>query len=214
MSESPLALAHRLEPEDQARADFYALLARLFADVPDAGLLAAIASAAPLAPVVQAGDNGDVATTLAAAWEALLGASSTVDLEGAIEEFQTLFIGVGRSEVTLYASHYLGPQSGRPLAEIRTALAGLGLARRPGSSEYEDHLAVLLETMRLLVAGDAERDPAGISVQREFFERHVASWAFDCCTAIEQSPVANYYRSVAQFSRCFLALERDSLATE
>ena len=37
-----------LAPEDQARADFYALLARLYADPPDAALLAAIARAAPL----------------------------------------------------------------------------------------------------------------------------------------------------------------------
>jgi TorA maturation chaperone TorD len=214
MSESPVALARRLEPEDQARADFYALLARLFADVPDAGLLASIAGAAPLAPAGQAGDGGDVATTLAAAWKALIGASATIELEGAIEEFQTLFVGVGRSEVSLYASHYLGPQSGRPLAEIRTALAGLGLARRPGSSEYEDHLAVLLETMRLLIAGDARCDPAEISVQRAFFENHIASWVFDCCTAIERSSIANYYRCVAQFAHSLLVLERDSLAME
>ena len=214
MSESPVALARPLEPEDQARADFYALVARLLADAPDAGLLAAIAGAAPLAPVVQSDDGGDVATALAAAWSALVGASATIDLDGAIEEFQTLFVGVGRSEVSLYASHYLGPQSGRPLAEIRTALAELGLARRPGSSEYEDHVAVLLETMRLLVGGDAERGPAGIPAQRAFFERHIVSWVFDCCTAIEHSSVANYYRCVAQFTRCFLALERDSLAME
>jgi TorA maturation chaperone TorD len=214
MSESPVALARHLEPEDQARADFYALLARLFADVPDAGLLAAIASAAPLTPVAQSGNGGDDAAVLAAAWKGLIGASATIDLEGTIEEFQTLFVGVGRSEVSLYASHYLGPQSGRPLAEIRTALAGLGLARRPGSSEYEDHLGVLLETMRLLIAGDAERGPAEISVQRAFFVRHMASWVFDCCAAIEQSSIANYYCRVAQFARCFLALERDSLAME
>jgi TorA maturation chaperone TorD len=214
MSESPVALARRLEPEDQARADFYALLARLFADVPDAGLLAAIASAAPLTSAAPSGDAGDVAANLAAAWKGLIGASATIELEGAIEEFQTLFVGVGRSEISLYASHYLGPQSGRPLAEIRAALAELGLARRPGSSAYEDHLAVLLETMRLLIAGDAERGPAEIPVQREFFERYMLSWAFDCCAAIEQSSVANYYRCVGQFARCFLVLERDSLTME
>ena len=214
MSESPVALARRLEPEDQARADFYALLARLFADVPDAPLLAAIASAAPLTPVAQPDDDADVATALAVAWRALIGASATIGLEGAVEEFQALFVGVGRSDVSLYASHYLGPQSGRPLAELRKALAALGLARRPESSEYEDHLAVLLETMRLLVAGDAERGPAEISVQRAFFASHMMSWTIDCCAAIEQSAIANYYRRVAQFARCFLTLERDSLAME
>jgi TorA maturation chaperone TorD len=214
MSETPVALDRRLEPEDQARADFYALLARLFADVPDAGLLAAIASAAPLAPIAQAGEGDDVATALAAAWKALIAASATIDLDVAIDEFQALFVGVGRSEVSLYASHYLGPQSGRPLAEIRAALAELGLARRPESSEFEDHVAVLLETMRLLVAGDAERGPTEVSHQRAFFERHIASWAFVCCTAIEQSSVANYYRRVAQLMRSFLVLERDSLAMD
>jgi TorA maturation chaperone TorD len=87
-----------------------------------------------------------------------------MDPEAAGDEFQALFVGVGKSAVSLYASHYLGPQSGRPLAEIRAALAGIGLARRPGSSEFEDHLSVVLETMRMLVAGEPDgarrRSPA------------------------------------------------------
>ncbi len=148
------------------------------------------------------------------AWEDLRAASAAVDLESVREEFQALFVGVGRSEVSLYASHYVGPQSGRPLAEIRATLAELGLARRAASSEYEDHLAVLFETMRMLVAGDGERLPAELSQQRAFFNLHLTTWAFDCCTAIEESPVASYYRRVAQFCSCFMALERDSLAME
>ena len=214
MSEAPLVLHRRLEPEDQARADFYALLARLFSDAPDALLLAGIARAAPLSPTVSAEADADVAGNLAEAWDQLRTASAVMDPEAASDEYQALFIGVGRSEISLYASHYLGPQSGRPLAEIRAALAEMGLGRRPDSSEFEDHLAVLLETMRMLVAGDAERRPAEIPRQRAFFQSHVAPWAFDCCTATAQSPVANYYRRVAQFAHCFLALERESLAME
>ncbi len=95
-------------------------------------------------------------------------ASARADPMAVGDEFQTLFVGVGRSEVSLYASHYLGPQSGRPLAQIRATLAGLGLARRAESSEFEDHLSVELETMRMLVAGDAERPPATIAEQRAF----------------------------------------------
>ena len=188
-----------LEPEDQARADFYALLARLFSAAPDAALLAAIANAAPLAPATPAGDAGAVAADLAAAWDGLRAASAGVDPGTAADEFHALFVGVGRAEVSLYASHYLGPQSGRPLAEIRAALSELGLARQPGSSEFEDHIAVMLETMRMLVAGDVGRDPAAVSAQRRFFERYMAAWVFACCTAILDSPVANYYRRVAQF---------------
>ena len=42
MASAPIALRHRLAPEDRARADFYAILGALFADAPDAKLLATI----------------------------------------------------------------------------------------------------------------------------------------------------------------------------
>lgn len=209
-SEVEVADIRPLGPEDEARADFYALVSRLYAAAPDAPLLAAIAAAPPLAPA----DGAAEAAALASAWDALRAASGTVDPAQAGEEFQTLFIGVGRSEVSLYASHYLGPQSGRPLAEIRAALAALGLARRAASSEFEDHFSVLLETMRMLVAGNADRHPAPIAEQRAFCERHVMPWALDCCAAISQCPLANYYLKVASFTYCFLAIERDSFAID
>ena len=75
-------------------------------------------------------------------------------------------------------------------------------------------MSVVLETMRMLVAGDAGRRPATIAEQRAFFERHLLPWVFDCCTAICDCPIANYYRHVASFASCFLALERDSFAIE
>ncbi len=212
MSDASLQSAPELAPEDQARAEFYALLSRLFARAPDAALLGAIAAAQPLAAPARPPDDGSL--TLAETWDGLRAASATIDAEAARDEYQTLFVGVGRSEVSLYASHYLGPQSGRPLAEIRGALAELGLVRRTGASEFEDHLALVLETMRLLVAGDADRDPAPIAAQQAFFARHVAPWALECCAAISANAVANYYRRVAQFTDHFLALERDSFAVE
>lgn len=208
-----MSVQRPLSPEDQARSEFYALLARLFADAPDASLLAAIAAAPALAPSSHEGDGGP-GDGLAKAWGALRAASAVMEPEAARDEFQTLFIGVGRSEVSLYGSHYLGPQSGRPLAELRASLTVLGLARRPGSNEYEDHLSVVLETMRMLVAGDVERRPASLAEQQAFFDRHVEPWAPACCSAISANSVANYYRRVAQFAYRFLALERDSFAVE
>jgi TorA maturation chaperone TorD len=202
-----MALADRLDPEDQARADLYALLARLYASAPDASLLAAIAAAPPLAP-----ESGtEEARDFAADWNVLRAASAEADPDAVADEYQALFIGVGKSEVSLYASHYLGPQSGRPLADLRAALAGSGLARRADSSEYEDHLSLELETMRMLVAGDVGRPPAPIAA---FCERFLLPWAFECCAAISQCAIANYYTKVAQLSRSFLALERDSFAIE
>jgi len=202
-------------PEDQARADFYALLARLFADAPDAALLAAIAHAAPLGVEADIEPAEDAAPTLAAAWDALRGASAAMDPDAVIEEYNDLFVGVGKSEVNLHASHWLtGFMMEKPLVELRAALDGLGLARQAGVTMLEDHLAALCETMRILIAGQGARAPAPISAQRDFFERQIAPWAFSCCAAINDSSVANYYRAVAQFSDRYLALERDSFAID
>ena len=73
------------------------------------------------------------------------------------------------------------PQRGEPVrvALPRTAVgaaAGGDPRRRspssasrgaPTSSEFEDHLAVLFETMRMLIAGDGERPPARLAEQRD-----------------------------------------------
>jgi len=205
-----------LPPEDQARADFYALLARLFAEGPDAALLSAIAAAPRLPPPVAVEDVDDNALVdLPSAWAALGEASATTDAEAARREYDDLFIGVGKSEVNLHGSHWLtGFMMEKPLADVRATLAGLGLGRRNGVLLVEDHLSALCETMRILIAGDDDRDPVTLMQQRDFFERHIETWVFECCSAICDCPVANYYRQVAQFTHCYLALERDSLAME
>ena len=203
-----------LEPEEAARAGFYALLSRLYAGGPDAALLAAIAAAGPL-PVEAAAGAKDAAGDLASAWDALRAASARAVPEAVAQEYDELFIGVGKSEVNLHASHWLtGFMMERPLAEVRGALARLGLERRPETSMVEDHLSALCETMRILIAGQGKRLPVDIGEQKAFFDRHVAVWVFPCCDAISVCPLASFYRDVAQFTRFFLALERDSFAME
>jgi TorA maturation chaperone TorD len=215
MSEAAITLHHRLEPEDQARADFYALLARLYAAGPDAALLAAIAAAPPLDAAAVASDDGGSASQLAAAWDRLRAASAAMDPDAATQEYVDVFVGVGKSEVNLHGSHWLtGFMMEKPLAELRADLAALGLARRPEVTMLEDHLSALCETMRILIGGQGDRRPAPVSEQRRFFEARIAPWANDCCAAIEDCPLANYYRRVAQFTRFFLAIERDALAME
>ena len=204
--QAPVAIAQPIAPEDQARSDFYALLARLFADGPDAALLAAIACAARM----DAAGAG-----VGTAWNALIDASSAMDPEAAQQEYTDLFIGVGKSEVNLHASFWLsGFMMERTLASLRASLAELGVARRDEVAMLEDHLSALCETMRLLIAGHADREPTGIATQRAFFERYIAPWVFQCCTAIQESPVANYYTHVAEFAQEFMAIERDALAMD
>jgi TorA maturation chaperone TorD len=207
METSALTLRQALTPEDQARAEFYALLARLYALAADAPILAMIGASELWA------DDG--ANPLASSWNGLILASQAMDAEAADQEYTDLFVGVGRSEVDLHASHWIvEATSERPLVGVRSDLARMGLGRRPGSTLYEDHLAALCETMRILIAGTGDRPPAAPAIQRAFFETRIAPWVFDCCDAIRQSSVANYYVRVAQLTSEFLAVERDSLAID
>jgi TorA maturation chaperone TorD len=196
---------HPLSPEDAARADFYALLARLYADGPDARVLRMIAGAERI--------PGDA--PFAAAWNRLAEASGAMDPDAATQEYTDLFIGVGKCEVNLHASHWrAGHMNERPLVELRSDLANLGVGRRGDVVMVEDHLSALCETMRLLIAGVDGGPPADMATQRAFFERHIGSWVFACCSAIRETTIANYYARVAEFTEQYMALDRDALAMD
>jgi TorA maturation chaperone TorD len=132
--------------EDQARADVYALIARLFYAGPDSALLAAIAGADEFA-------GADETVPLAAAWRALGAAAAVVDAEAAREEYDSVFVGTGKAEITPYASHYLAQaMQERVLVRLRDSLSEMGLAKSQSAAEYEDHLSGLCEVMRHLIA--------------------------------------------------------------
>lgn len=205
MIQAPVHLVHRLEPEDRARADFYAVLAALLRDAPDAALLTTIGRADPL-PDAQSG-------MLPAAWNRLVQACQAMDAAAAYQEYVDLFVGTGKSEINLHGSHWLtGFMMEKPLVKLRADLAALGLGRLPQSSQLEDHAAALCETMRRLIEGGEERAPAPIDTQRGFFVQHLQPWIFDCCDAIKTHSLANFYARVAEFAESFMAIERDSFA--
>lgn len=205
MEASAVRFVHRLDPEDRARADFYGVLAALYGDAPSARLLEAIGAADPL-PEAEAG-------SLPLAWNRLVDACRAMDAEAAQQEYWDLFVGTGKCEVNLHASHWLtGFMMEKPLVDLRSDLAALGLSRKASSSILEDHVASLFETMRLLIEGGDARPPAGVDEQKRFFERHIAPWIPKLCTALKQTPLANFYRPVGEFTELFMAIERDSFA--
>lgn len=190
-----------LAPEEQARSNLYALLARLLYAPPDRALLAAIAAADPITA------EGDAA--LAHAWRELAQACAAADPEAVREEYEAVFVGIGPAEITLYASAYLGSSPTRnPLVELRGFLAAHGLERQREVPEPEDHLAALCEVMRHLVArGDA-------NAQRALFETFLAPAAERLCDAIAHSPNVGFYRPVARLGQSFFALERNAFGME
>lgn len=187
--------------EDAGRADFYALLAALFFRAPDAKLLQTVA----IAPALPGGDSA-----LARAWSGLVAASAVFDPEAAAEEYESLFVGVGKAPVSVFAGFY-GKSGGEPQrVHVIADLAALGLSHGGRPGEPEDHFAGLFETMRILVAGGAGRSPAPVGEQKRFYEAHVAPGVFAFFKAIEEARQANFYLKVAALGKAFAAIESES----
>ena len=192
---TPLQFVPTLPAEEMARANFYGLLARLLSAPPDAALLRTLAAADEL----EAEDEG-----IALAWRDLAKAAADADPEALREEYEAAFIGVGKAPITLYTSAYsMRHTNEAPLAQLRGELSRLGLARRSGSSEPEDHIAALLEVMRHLIA----EQKRGLEEQKRFFERWIWPVVEPLCDAINKSELTPHYRPVAKFTRAFLELE-------
>lgn len=204
---APVAVHRAVAPEEAARANFYALLARLLRSAPDNRLLHQIAHAPPL----EAG--GDPA--LARAWNELVAASSVMDADAGSAEHDALFSMPGKPVVSPYAGFHTGATAvDHPRVRIRADLVALGLAPRADATEPEDHFAALFEAMRVLVAGGAGRGPASIDEQRRFFRSHVEPGAAKFMAALAAAAPANYYRLVAALGAAFIALEAESFSLD
>jgi TorA maturation chaperone TorD len=200
---TPLGFRPPEVPEDQARAGYYALLARLFYAGPDAHLLEALAGSE------EAAADGQP-TQLASAWKALSVAAGAMDAEAARLEYDGIFVGTGKAEVTPYATFYLA-ETGREkiLVTLRQELASLGLAKSDAAREPEDHVAGLFEVMRHLISQGS--DDAALQNQRDFFGRYIEPFFPGFCSAISKSDKSNFYKRVADFSRAFLVVETEAL---
>ena len=190
-----------LDPQDSARADLYALLSHLFLAAPSQALLDSVAAADDIA--AEAPDS-----TLGRAWQRLQAAAVAVDTQALAQEFQDLFIGVGSGEVMPYGSwHVTGFLMEEPLARLRDDLAQLGLSRLQSTPEPEDHIAALMETMRLLVAGSPDFAPTGYETQKRFFARHLRPWYPRFVGQLCSAPSANFYRVAGELAQAFLDTE-------
>ena len=197
------AVALPLAPEDQARADLYALAARLLLAPPDAALLADLAAADPILGTQDERPLED-------AWEKLVLAAGVIDAGAVADEFNALFISLGTPPLNPYGSLYLsGFMNDTPLAQLRTDLVALGLARVAGVAEFEDHLGALCETMRVLVM---RRLP--LARQQQFFEAHIAPWYGKCLADVARAADARFYRVVAAFVTAFLTIEAQAFAVD
>ncbi|MBC7415287.1 MAG: molecular chaperone TorD family protein [Herminiimonas sp.] len=208
MTEQPIQFATADQGVETARADLYGLLSALFAGPPTIELLTSIAQAPAAGEGALEAAWRDV---VAAAGALLDSGTDAAAVESVRQEYERLFIGIGKPEVMLYGSFYLsGFLMEKPLAALRTDLSLLGIERVDAVVESEDHIASLCEVMRYLIAADEigrALDRHSLAAQKQFFGTHMQSWVADMCAAVAAHPQAVFYGAVAGLAGRFFDVE-------
>jgi TorA maturation chaperone TorD len=187
-----------LQPEDEARAGIYGLIARLFYTAPDEGVLAQLLHS-------NAFEGSQEPAALA--WRELVDACRTAFPVLIENEHTELFVGTGKAEITPYLTHYtIKYATDTPLVELRQQLRLWGMQRKEHANEPEDHIAGVCESMRFAIAVQHRSDEE----QKAFFERFLYPGAIAFCDAVTASPKAVFYRLVARFARTYFELEREA----
>jgi TorA maturation chaperone TorD len=186
--------------EETARAELYGLMAELFYAPARCEMLAQLRVAPTEAPTAGG--------FLEEPWRQLVGVTRDMDDLSIQREHDALFGGVGKPEVYLYASHFLsGFLNEKPLAQLRTDLAALGLTRDATTmSETEDHVSYVFEVMRFLVAGD-DVAVSNLTQQAKFFGNHVQTWLPAFCDVVQANPRARFFGALAELARAFVNVE-------
>ena len=190
-----------LAEEDIMRAQVYGLLSRV---------LAAPMSDETLEIVRGLSDVED-GSEIGAAMKALGDVAIRTPRGKAEEEYSALFHGMGSGgEIHPYASYFLtGFIYEKPLADLRQDLTELGINRSGVSDEPEDHIAFLCEVMHGLITG-AFGAPAPLERQREFFNRHMSTWAVKVFEDLESAKSAALYMPVGTIGKLFMAVEAEA----
>ncbi|QNT78933.1 TorD/DmsD family molecular chaperone [Entomobacter blattae] len=186
---SPLP-SETLDEIDQHRGEFYQFLASLFFKPPTQTQLDFLAS-------LNITDDSLFGTAL----KKISDQARLVSAPLVKQEFDALFTGLTRGEVMPYGSYYLtGFLYEKPVADIRTDMAKLGLKRAETCQEPEDHFAVLCAIMAHLVS-------ASLDQQKIFFEAHIQPWVNQFLDDLETAPSAQFYKNIAELTKIFIVLE-------
>jgi len=202
MESTQRSAAQAVAAEDMLRANTWSLLAQLLGSAPDERLLSVLAAIDP----AQA-ESDDL---VGAAWRMLAQAAGRGSPAELADEYQDLFIGVGRGELVPYGSWYLtGFLMEKPLARLREELGFLGFERQEGVTEPEDHAAALCDVMAMIITGE---EPATLESQAGFFDRHISPWMGRFFRDLQQAPSARFYRAVGQLGEQFIEVEKRYLS--
>lgn len=190
----------QISEEDQLRVNMYRLLARAIAAPANNEFLDILASL-----------NGDDSDLGLAMGELAIAARNTTE-KAAREEFQDLFIGVGRGELLPFCSYYLtGFLNEKPLARLRNDMSQLGIERDPTVKEPEDHAGAILDMMAGLIDGSFT-SPQPIKIQQDFFKKHISNWMPHFFKDLHVAKHASLLRPIGKIGGLFLEIEESAFA--
>lgn len=180
------------EQEQTLRTEIYLVLSALFRSAPSEEMIEFLTSLE-----VEPSESA-----MQKAWIALQQAAKDSNREALEDEYQDLFIGIGRGEVMPFGSwHMTGAMMEKPLAEIRHDLELLGFERDENVKDPEDHIAALCEVMSMLTGEEED-------LQQAVFNKHIAPWFNSFTQQLENAQSANFYKPAAQLCEAFLTLEQ------
>ncbi len=181
--------------EDMLRAQLYQMLSHFLGNPPSQKDLNSLAA--------MSGDNSPLGEAIAS----LATIASKTDVALVAQEYQDLFIGVGRGELLPYGSYYLtGFLHEKPLAALRKDMQRLGIARRESVKIPEDHIAAVFEMISGMIDGKYGT-VFDLDEQREFFKKHISSWAGHFMTDLEGAKASILYAAIGTIGRIFLEIE-------
>jgi len=153
-------------------------------------------------------------TEMGNAFNSLSKVAASTDETTALDEYNGLFIGMGRGELLPYASYYLtGFLNEKPLAKLRNSMRDLGIERNENVKEPEDHIGSLFEMMSGLITG-RYGEPADVKTQREFYNAHLEPWAGHFFKDLEAAKLSRLYQPVGTIGRLFVEIETSAFSME
>lgn len=189
-----------LGPHSSMRTDAYVLLAALLRDSPSPETIDLLRNLSW---------EENLPLRLQMALSELCRAGAESPMQSICEEYQRIFMGLGRGELVPYASWYVEKAiQSTPLAEIRSDLLRLAIVRQTDRFESEDQVGVLCEIMALLSAPQNEIPQ---SEQAAFFNHHLVNWMPLFFKDLQELRDIRFYRTVAEFGRSFLEAEAEFL---
>ena len=196
------ALKPSVTAEDQMRADLYGMLGNVLFLPPSKEILQSLQHVS--------GDESEMGR----AFNALSKLAASTSVDEATEEFNGLFIGMGRGELLPYGSYYLtGFLNEKPLAKLRNSMRELGIVRNDSVKEPEDNIGTLMEMMAGIITG-RYGEPQRLAVQRDFFAAHIEPWAGHFFKDLEAAKLSRLYQPVGTIGRLFMEIETNAFSMD